>query len=272
MSLTTKNIIITLCDNYTLNDYAGKQLVIVYPAKVTDKAGMNATGNNNEAKLQYSKDSNLESGDYPNPPTAKTYNYTFDLSTNVSGSETDSILNKVGQETATSTTSKPLAGAVFTLYTARYLSNFQECLLVLMQKLAEDDTDGVLWRRWAFIPRVSRTRCADKSQYFGIESAQIEFLIGTTSRTLPLPTTEADFKDLPILSSFLCMKLLRKQYLSGLDTVERLSEYPAWDCVTAIYRNILLYKICYYCVWVGVCFVLQSILFTFFYSDFYACL
>lgn len=160
--------------------------------------------------------------------------------------------------------------AVFTLYTARYLSNFQECLLVLMQKLAEDDTDGVLWRRWAFIPRVSRTRCADKSQYFGIESAQIEFLIGTTSRTLPLPTTEADFKDLPILSSFLCMKLLRKQYLSGLDTVERLSEYPAWDCVTAIYRNILLYKICYYCVWVGVCFVLQSILFTFFYSAFYA--
>ena len=55
--------------------------------------------------------------------------------------------------------------------------------------------------------------------------------------------------------------------LSGLDTVERLSEYPAWDCVTAIYRNILLYKICYYCVWVGVCFVLQSILFTFFYSE-----
>lgn len=104
-------------DNYTLNDYAGKQLVIVYPAKVTDKAGMNATGNNNEAKLQYSKDSNLESGDDPNPPTAKTYNYTFDLSTNVSGSETDSILNKVGQETATSTTSKPLGGAVFTLYT-----------------------------------------------------------------------------------------------------------------------------------------------------------
>ena len=105
-------------DNYTLNDYAGKQLVIVYPAKVTDKAGMNATGNNNEAKLQYSKDSNLESGDDPNPPTAKTYNYTFDLSATINGSTTESILNKVGQETATSTTSKPLAGAVFTLYTA----------------------------------------------------------------------------------------------------------------------------------------------------------
>ena len=162
--------------------------------------------------------------------------------------------------------------AVFTLYTARYLSNFQECLLILMQELAAEDTDGALWRRWAFIPRVSRARYAGESRYFGIESAQIEFQIGSTTRAFFLPTTEADFKDLPILSSFLCMKLLRKQYLSGLDTVERLSEYPAWDCVTAIYRNILLYKICWYCVWIGVCFVLQSILFTFFYSTFYACL
>lgn len=159
--------------------------------------------------------------------------------------------------------------AVFTLYTARYLSNFQECLLILMQKLAAEDTDGALWRRWIFIPRVRRTRYAGESRYFGIKSAQIEFLIEDTSRSFFLPTTEIDFKDLPILPSFLCMKLLRKQYLSGLDTVERLSEYPTWDCVTAIYRNVLLYKICYYCVWVGVCFVLQSILFTFFYSAFY---
>lgn len=160
--------------------------------------------------------------------------------------------------------------AVFTLYTARYLSNFQDCLLILMQNLAAEDIDGALWRRLAFIPRVSRTHYAGASQFFGVESARIEFLIGDIPRDFPLPTTEADFKDLPILSSFLCMKRLRKQYLSGLDTVERLSEYPAWDCVTAIYRNILLYKICCYCVWVGACFVFQSILFTFFYPAFYA--
>lgn len=160
--------------------------------------------------------------------------------------------------------------AVFTLYTTRYLSNFQECLLILMQELAAEDTDGALRRRWTFIPRVSRTRCAGESQYFGIESAQIEFLIGDTFQTFSLPTTEADFKDLPILSSFLYMKLLRKQYLSSLDTAERLAEYPAWDCAAAIYRSILLYKMCYYFVWVGVCFVFQSILFTFFYSAFYA--
>ncbi len=160
--------------------------------------------------------------------------------------------------------------SVFTLYTARYLSNFQECLLILMQDLAAEDTNGALKRRWSFIPRVSRTHCAGKSQFFGIESAQIEFLIGDTFQDFSLPTTEADFKDLPILSSFLCMKRMRKKYLSGLDTVERLSEYPAWDCVTAIYRNILVYKICCYCVWIGVCFVFQSILFTFFYSVFYA--
>lgn len=159
--------------------------------------------------------------------------------------------------------------AVFTLYTARYLSNFQECLLVLMQDLATDDTGGKLRRRWLFIPRISRIRRTGESQFFGIESVRIEFLIGDILQSFLLPTTEADFKDLPILSSFLCMKRLRKKYLSSLDSVERLSEYPSWDCVTAIYRNILLYKGCYFCVWIGVCFVLQSILFTFFYAFLY---
>jgi len=159
--------------------------------------------------------------------------------------------------------------AVFTLYTARYLSNFQECLLILMQDLAAEDTGGSLQRRWLFIPRIRQTHRAGESQFFGVESVRIEFLIRDTPRSFLLPTTEADFKDLPILSSFLRMKWLRRQYLSGLDTVERLSEYPAWDCVTAIYRNILLYKSCYFCVWIGVCFVLQSILFTFFYAVFY---
>lgn len=162
--------------------------------------------------------------------------------------------------------------AVFTLYTARYLSNFQECLIVLMRELAAEDTGGTLGRRWAFIPRVSRTHCAGEYQYFGIESARIEFLIGSNTQDFYFPTTEADFEDLPILSGFLYMKWRRKQYLSSLNTMDLLSEYPAWDCVTAIYRNVLLYKICRYCVWVGVCFVLQSIVFTFFYSVLYSCI
>lgn len=159
--------------------------------------------------------------------------------------------------------------ATFTLYTTRYLSHFQECLLVLTQELT---VNGTLGRRWAFIPRVSRTRCDGENKFFGIESAQIEFLIGSIPQGFSFPTTEADFKDLPILFNFLYMKWRRKQYISGLIAMDQLSEYPAWDCVTSIYKNVFLYKICRYCVWVGVCFVLQSILFTFFYPFLYACI
>lgn len=159
--------------------------------------------------------------------------------------------------------------AVFTLYTGRYFTCFQENLAILTENLAEESHHRTAPRRWPFIPRVSRTRFANETHFFGIESVQIQFQIGAFSHSFPLPTTEADFKDLPILLSYLEMKLIRKHYLTGLKSPEHLAEYPMWDCVMAIYRSILLYKASYFCVWIGVCFVLQSIVFTFFYPCFY---
>lgn len=159
--------------------------------------------------------------------------------------------------------------AVFTLYTSRYLSNFCNALGILMLELAPEDSEGVVKQRWAFMPRVSRTRFSSEEQFFGVESVKIQFAIEHFWTEFPLPTTETDFKDLPLLSSYLQMKYLRKRYLTYLQSENLLDEYPAWDCVMAIYRNILFYKACYLCVWIGVCFVLQSILFTFFYSEFY---
>lgn len=159
--------------------------------------------------------------------------------------------------------------AVFTLYTGKYLSIFCEDLQILMLDLAPEDSGGVVKRRWAFIPRVSRTRFAGKAQFFGIESLQIQFQIGDSQQIFPLPTTQADFNDLPLLSNYLYMKNQRKKYLSSLETEDLMEEYPTWDCVMDIYRSVLLYKSSYLGVWIGVCFVLQSILFTFFYSSFY---
>lgn len=159
--------------------------------------------------------------------------------------------------------------AVFTLYTSKCLSDFSEALQILMLDLAPEDSGGIVKRRWAFIPRVSQVRFSGKAQFFGIESVQIQFQIENSQPIFPLPTTQADFKDLPLLSNYLYMKFLRKKYLSSLEAGDLMEEYPAWDCVMDIYRSVLLYKASYLGVWIGVCFVLQSILFTFFYPYFY---
>lgn len=159
--------------------------------------------------------------------------------------------------------------AVFTLYTGRYITRFQENSAILTQQLAGEGPNGTAPRRWPFIPRVSRTRFANETHFFGIESVYIQFQIESFSHSFPLPTTEIDFKELPIFLSYLLMKLLRKRYLTRLKSPEHLAEYPMWDCVMAIYRSILLYKASCFCVWIGVCFVLQSIVFTFFYPCFF---
>ncbi len=107
-------------NGYMLYDYNGQSLKVVYQAKITDEALMNSSANENTAKLNYSKDSNVESDDEndPDTPEAKTYTYTFDLSGTATGSEVTSIVNKVGEEVDTETgEKKPLPGAQFTLYT-----------------------------------------------------------------------------------------------------------------------------------------------------------
>lgn len=158
---------------------------------------------------------------------------------------------------------------VFTLFTGKYLNSFYENLSILTEELAPDETGAVKWKRWAFIPRISRKRFAGKTQYTGIENASFVFQIGTFEKTFALPTTETDFKELPVLFNLLRMKKSRKTYLSLLEATQLMEEYPAWDCLTSIYRSILLYRISYFFVWVGVCFVLQSIIFAFMYPVFY---
>ena len=162
--------------------------------------------------------------------------------------------------------------AVFSLYTTRSLSSFKDCLGVLMQELARDDTHGDLWRRCSFIPRIQRTRIDGKDYFMGVDSVKISFHIGVDEKEMLLPTTLVDFGDIATLRYFIYMKILRKKYIEELVYREQLAEYPVWDCVTQIYEDVLMYKICYFCVWVGACFVFQSIIFTFFYPALYSLL
>ena len=113
----------TVPNNYTLNEYAGKKVVISYSAVLNGtEIKVNENANENDVVLSYSKDSNVDgnAGD----SEKKTYTYTFDLDGGVDGTGstdiTKDILTKTGVETevvGSETVNKPLAGAEFTLYT-----------------------------------------------------------------------------------------------------------------------------------------------------------
>lgn len=113
----------TVPNNYTLNEYAGKKVVISYSAVLNGtEIKVNENANENDVVLSYSKDSNVD-GD-KGDSEKKTYTYTFDLDGGVDGTGstdiTKEILTKTGVETVIvdgKEVSKPLAGAEFTLYT-----------------------------------------------------------------------------------------------------------------------------------------------------------
>ncbi len=104
-------------DTYLLNDYAEKAIIITYKATVTNDAAMNQAGNANDVVLKYTKDSTTNAGENPPSTGDKTYTYTFDLNGAVSGDKNTSVLNKVGVPGMNSSSTTPLAGAEFTLYT-----------------------------------------------------------------------------------------------------------------------------------------------------------
>jgi len=100
-------------DAYTLNQYQGKNLVVTYSAHVDDDAALNNAGNLNNARLDYTRDSKVDGNDDFVEDMTKTY--TFDIDAVGEGALTTNVITKYGQ--TSTTTSAPLAGAEFTLYT-----------------------------------------------------------------------------------------------------------------------------------------------------------
>ncbi len=114
--------------SYTLNGHVGKTAVIEYKATVNANAKLNELGNNNDAKLNYSKNSTIDGND--GEKDSKTYTYTFDIDGALTGEgkenkiDTTHIINKLGEETKTivvegeeKVVKTPLPGAKFGLYT-----------------------------------------------------------------------------------------------------------------------------------------------------------
>lgn len=125
----TVNFVSKESNKYLVNNYAGQKIVIEYSAILNENALLNESGNDNNAVLNYTKDSNkTNSNDFE---TKKTYTYTFDIRGSVDGnaSWTDNLIVKTGVDTWDTTESshvtetQPLNGAEFTLYTDKDCTN-----------------------------------------------------------------------------------------------------------------------------------------------------
>lgn len=155
--------------------------------------------------------------------------------------------------------------SVFTLSAAGQLRLFGENLAVLEQELAPSELNSASWKRWPFLPRLSKMSVQGEMRRLGLRNASISFTTAHGDLPFQIPTTQADFGELPVFRSFLRMELRRTNYLDYLNSTDLIEEYPAWDCLRAMYKNILVYRFSNCCTWIGVCFVLESIAFSFLY-------
>lgn len=112
-TVLTVNFVVN--DQYKLAEYAGKKVVIEYGAELKAAAEGNEKDNDNEATLNYTRDSKLsgDDGKPETPPTDKTHTYTFNIGGSVTGLGEKDILQKVGE----GTDENGLPGAKFTIYT-----------------------------------------------------------------------------------------------------------------------------------------------------------
>lgn len=137
----------------------------------------------------------------------------------------------------------------------------------LMTEICADGFGDTQWTRWHFVPRASTISISKNKHYIRLRNASISFHTKTVNTTFFIPTTEQDFKELPLLRSWLQLKFRRKQYLRDLFEFgeNEVTEYMIWDCMTDIYKSALLFRFNSLCIGIGSLVVGLSILFVFLY-------
>lgn len=145
VTTTAQGFVVTIDSNYALA-HGNAAITVTYSATLNENAGINFDPNTNTAELEYSNNPKNEND--TEKKTDITYHYTFGIDAKLYGSST-SEWNKVTEEiwkthkeTSTeggsTTTTKALEGAEFTLYTDA------DCTQVYKSKVATSAADGSL--------------------------------------------------------------------------------------------------------------------------------
>jgi hypothetical protein len=156
--------------------------------------------------------------------------------------------------------------SVFTLFCGEQYVQFRDNAKIFHEQLIGSKN----WERWPFVKRF-RVDKVGKKQFETqlLENPTIVFSGFEWSVTIPLPASKVDFYELSIYRCFFRLKLNRAIYrriLSMHPDPNALKEILLWDCLEALYRNIVLYRVGKSLAWFGGCFVFNSIFFSFFYN------
>lgn len=158
--------------------------------------------------------------------------------------------------------------SVFSLRSSRKLSGFYEKVSIMNVEFSKHE--NIQWKRWSFLPRQSRRFNNKKeTKYFILKNTSICFHIGKNTIRIFIPTVEQDFGELAIWRNYWILRLKRNSYFTYICEKNCLAEFMIWDCLIKLHEDILTYKISQIIVLIGGAFVLNSILFAFFYGQLY---
>lgn len=154
------------------------------------------------------------------------------------------------------------------LLCGEHYSRFKENAQTLQCDLIGNEA----WTHWAFVRRVNKyVRHKRIREYHRLKNPVIIFHGENWNSTFPIPVSSADFKDFAICRHYLTLKMKRALYRNALALsvdVAVTRDILVWDCLTEIYRNILFYQFGSWVLWMGGCFVISSIVFSFCYTFF----
>jgi hypothetical protein len=154
------------------------------------------------------------------------------------------------------------------LTSARQLSGFQEKVFILNEEFSKQGFPN--WKRWDFLPRYSREHLGNNEyQYFILRNTEVKFNMDNQSIQIPIPSVEQDFKDLPIWDSWFKMYRNRRHYLVYVQKQVHTADFIIWDCLMSLYKNIIIYKLSQLGIWIGTSYIINSIIYAFFYIKIY---
>lgn len=156
--------------------------------------------------------------------------------------------------------------SVVTLLSATQLNQYKENLNILQRKIIKISE----WEHWPFIKRMRKQKIAPhKYQYQFLQNAEIRFQGFQHPTVFLIPTNYDDSKDLVNIFYYIKMIFSRNQYSYYLSTKpSHASDILVWDCLQTIYRNIICFKICQFICLIGGGFIINGILFAFFYHPY----
>lgn len=126
------------------------------------------------------------------------------------------------------------------------------------------------WEHWPFIKRIRKQKTAPgKYRYQYFQNAEIAFEGFRHPAVFPIPISTEDSRDVMNVFYYVKMIFMKNQYSYYLSTQPSHDfDILVWDCLSAVYKNIIWFKIYQYICYIGGAFIINGILFAFFYYQY----